>query len=285
MTLGHDITATDHLAVLTATFAQIPAEWCTDVLVSIDGAGVSREVIDYLTSLNTAPVHGKRGRRVEYSIGWPVDERTLSGIEQLREGDWGAALDADGAPDPAAQAADLTGVLRHSAGGDRLARWPADMRVFARRTPRPGRQAGQARRAPRLRVRRVRHQHRRWTGPVPRRAIPHPGPRRGPRQAVQGPRRPQPALDRPPPQHRLAAPGRPGPLADRLAAPPRTRWRAGQRPGTDSRPYTPAEAGARPSRQPPQARPRVEPAPTRAPFGRSAAPEDPTHPVDDPDSR
>jgi hypothetical protein len=130
-------TATDHLAVIEATFAQIPAGWRTDVLVSIDGAGASHEVIDYLTSLNTAPEHGRRGRRVEYSIGWPVDERTLSGIDQLREGDWSEALDTDGAPDPAAQAADLTGILRHSAGGDRLARWPVDMRVFARRTPRP----------------------------------------------------------------------------------------------------------------------------------------------------
>jgi hypothetical protein len=128
-------TATDHLAVVEATFAQIPAGWRTDVLVSIDGAGASHEVIDYLTSLNTAPEHGKRGRRVEYSIGWPVDERTLSGIDQLREDDWSEALDTDGAPDPAAQAADLTGVLRHSAGGDRLTRWPVDMRVFARRTP------------------------------------------------------------------------------------------------------------------------------------------------------
>ena len=35
-------TAADHLAVLTAAFTQIPAQWRTDVLVSIDGAGVGR---------------------------------------------------------------------------------------------------------------------------------------------------------------------------------------------------------------------------------------------------
>jgi hypothetical protein len=29
-----------------------------------------------------------RGRRVEYTIGWPVDERTLTAIGELREGDW-----------------------------------------------------------------------------------------------------------------------------------------------------------------------------------------------------
>ena len=130
-------TAADHLAVLTASLAQIPARWRTDVLVSIDGAGASHEVIDHLTALNTAPAHGRRGRRVEYTIGWPVDERTLSGIDQLRNSDWGAAVDADGALDPAGQVADLTGIMRHGPGGDRLATWPADMRVMARRTPRP----------------------------------------------------------------------------------------------------------------------------------------------------
>jgi hypothetical protein len=130
-------TAADHLAVLAATFAQIPASWRRDALVSIDGAGASHEVIDYLSALNTAPVHGRRGRRVEYSIGWPVDERTMAGVEQLRDRDWETALDTDGEPDPAARVAELTGVLRHRPAGDRLAGWPQDMRLFARRTPRP----------------------------------------------------------------------------------------------------------------------------------------------------
>lgn len=130
-------TAADHLAVLDASFAQIPAPWRTDVLVSIDGAGASHDVIDHLTALNTAPRHGRRGRRVEYSIGWPVDERTVAGIEQLHERDWGVAVHTDGEPDPAAQLSELSGVLRRGPGGDRLAGWPPDMRIFARRTPRP----------------------------------------------------------------------------------------------------------------------------------------------------
>jgi hypothetical protein len=135
-------TASDHIAVLAAAFGQIPATWRTDVLVSIDGAGASHEIIDYLTSLNTAPVHGNRGRRVEYTIGWPVDERTLAGISELRPCDWGDAVDTDGACDPDAQVADLTGILRAGPDGDRLATWPTDQRVIARRVPRPaGKQA------------------------------------------------------------------------------------------------------------------------------------------------
>jgi Transposase DDE domain group 1 len=130
-------TAADHIAVLKATFSQIPAQWRTDVLVSIDGAGASHDVIHHLTSLNTAARHGRRGRQVEYSIGWPVDDRTLAAIEQLRERDWGTALHADGDGDPTADVTDLTGIMRHGPGGDRLAHWPADMRVIARRSPRP----------------------------------------------------------------------------------------------------------------------------------------------------
>jgi Transposase DDE domain group 1 len=60
-------TASDHLLVLDAALAQIPPGWRTDVLVTIDGAGASHEVIEHLTALNTSVRHGKRGRRVEYS--------------------------------------------------------------------------------------------------------------------------------------------------------------------------------------------------------------------------
>ena len=130
-------TAVDHIAVLKAAFTQIPADWRTDVLVSIDGAGASHEIINHLTSLNTFATHGMRGRRIEYTTGWPVDERTLRGISELRDDDWGDALEADGVPDPDAQVADLTGILRAGPDGDRLDTWPADLRVIARRVPRP----------------------------------------------------------------------------------------------------------------------------------------------------
>jgi len=130
-------TAADHLLVLDAALAQVPAQWRTDVLVTIDGAGASHDVINHLTGLNTALTHGRRGRRVEYTIGWPVDDRTQTGIEQLREPDWTVALTADGRPDPKAAVADLTGILRHGPGGDLMAGWPPDQRIIVRRVPRP----------------------------------------------------------------------------------------------------------------------------------------------------
>lgn len=139
-------TGIDHVKVIDQALAQIPAAYRRDVLVTIDGAGASHEVIDHLTALNTARrpdgSYDRRGRRVEYSTGWPVDARTRSGIDRLREQDWSPALHADGRPDPGAQVAELTAILRTGIGGDELQGWPADLRVIARRTPRdPGEQA------------------------------------------------------------------------------------------------------------------------------------------------
>ncbi len=135
-------TAADHVAVLDAAIAQVPAAHRRDVLVTVDGAGASHGLIEHLHALNTAGQHGRRGRRVEYSIGWPVDARTRAAIQAARESDWSPGLTATGQADEHAQVLELTGLLRHSHTGDLLSGWPADLRVFARRTPRaPGEQA------------------------------------------------------------------------------------------------------------------------------------------------
>jgi hypothetical protein len=81
--------------------------------------------------------HRRRGRRVEYSIGWPVDDRTQAGIDRLSKPDWTIALTADGRPDPNTAVADLTGILQHGPSGDALAGPPTDQRIIVRRAPRP----------------------------------------------------------------------------------------------------------------------------------------------------
>ena len=129
-------TAADHVKVLDAALAQVPAGHRGDILVTIDGAGASHVVVEHLTRWNTYREHGRRGRRTEYSIGWPVDERTRAGIEQLPDSAWTARLTADGRAEPNQQVADLTGLLRHSTAGDRLDGWPADLRVIVSRTRR-----------------------------------------------------------------------------------------------------------------------------------------------------
>lgn len=87
-------TAADHVKVLDAALAQVPAAHRREVLVTVDGA--SHGLIEHLHALNTATGHGARGRRLEYSIGWPVDARTRSAIEATAESDWAAGLTATG---------------------------------------------------------------------------------------------------------------------------------------------------------------------------------------------
>jgi len=57
---------------------------------------------------------------VHYSVGFDFDERIRDVLPRLPETARTLAPDADGTPRPDAQAAELTGLLRRSAGGDRL---------------------------------------------------------------------------------------------------------------------------------------------------------------------
>jgi hypothetical protein len=135
-------TGSDHVKVLDAAIAQIPAAYRRDLLVTIDGAGAGHQIVDHITALNTAPEHGRRGRNVEYSIGFDLDERTRAAITRLGDRGWEPALDADGTPRKNAHVAELTGLLRYSVGGDgqpvdQLKTWPDDLRVIVRREPIP----------------------------------------------------------------------------------------------------------------------------------------------------
>ncbi len=129
-------TAADHIAVADAAIAQIPARHRRKMLITCDGAGSTHALVGHVTALNARP-----GYQVHYSVGLDFDERIRSVLPDLPESAWSAALDADGTPRPDAQVAELTGLLRHSAGGDRFAKWPADMRILIRReNPHPGAQ-------------------------------------------------------------------------------------------------------------------------------------------------
>ena len=129
-------TAADHIAVTGAAIAQIPARYRRKMLITCDGAGSTHALVDHVTALNARP-----GYQVHYSAGLDFDERIRDVLPELPEPAWSAALEADGTPRPDAQVAELTGLLRHSAGGDRFAKWPADMRILVRReNPHPGAQ-------------------------------------------------------------------------------------------------------------------------------------------------
>jgi hypothetical protein len=87
-------TAADHVAVLDHALARVPAAHGQDVLVTVDGAGASRVLIEHLSGLNTASRYPTQGRRMEYSVGWPVDDRTRRAIDLAPSDAWGPALHA-----------------------------------------------------------------------------------------------------------------------------------------------------------------------------------------------
>jgi hypothetical protein len=129
-------TAADHIALVDAAIAQIPARYRRRMLFTCDGAGATHALVDHISALNA-----RRGCQVHYSVGLDFDERIRDVLPRLPESAWNAALDADGTARPDAQVAELTGLLRRSAGGDRFAKWPPDMRILVRReNPHPGAQ-------------------------------------------------------------------------------------------------------------------------------------------------
>jgi hypothetical protein len=123
-------TASDHITVLTEAIAQVPAGHRRDLLVTVDGAGATLDLINHITELNTAP-----GRRVHYSVGFDLDVRARTAITTVPAKMWEHVWDRHGDPRDLDDAGvvELTGLLRASLGGDELANWPPDMRIICRR--------------------------------------------------------------------------------------------------------------------------------------------------------
>ena len=131
-------TVTDHIEVLTEAIRQIPSGYRRDLLITCDGAGATIDLINHITALNAAP-----GRKIQYSVGFDLDERARTAISLVPQDAWQPVLDADGIARDLAKAGvvELTGLLRESVGGDRLKSWAPDLRVIVRREhPHPGAQ-------------------------------------------------------------------------------------------------------------------------------------------------
>ena len=120
-------TAADHIAVLTAAIAQVPAAHRRKLLIRADGAGASHQLLEWITALDA-----KRGRSVEYSVGYAVTDVVRDAIARVPEKAWKPAITAQGEPREHGDVVEITGMLD-------LATWPAGMRVLVRREhPHPG---------------------------------------------------------------------------------------------------------------------------------------------------
>ncbi|MFI7548061.1 IS1380 family transposase [Actinoplanes sp. NPDC049599] len=131
-------TTADHLEVLTEAIRQVPAPYRRDLLITCDGAGSTLDLLHHITELNKPA-----GRKVHYSVGFDLDTRARTAIGKVPANAWQHVLDTQGQARDLDKAGvvELTGLLRESAGGDRLKSWPEGMRVIVRREkPHPGAQ-------------------------------------------------------------------------------------------------------------------------------------------------
>lgn len=121
-------TAADHIQVLRDALRQLPGHRAGSrpgrkVLVRIDGAGATHQVLDWLTA-----------QRLSYSVGFGLPANTEKLLALLPKGVWQVAYDSDGTVRDGAWVAELTGVMD-------LTGWPRGMRVIARKErPHPGAQ-------------------------------------------------------------------------------------------------------------------------------------------------
>src|SRR6266498_855276 len=122
-------TFADHLAVLTAALRQIPARMRSRLLVRVDGAGASHELITHLLSLSS------RRRTVLFTSGWMITAADEEAIRLLPATAWQAAVDQDGLVQEDKHVAEITHLL------SRAGRWPAGLRWVVRRTRPSRRQA------------------------------------------------------------------------------------------------------------------------------------------------
>src|SRR5216683_1271528 len=104
-------TFADHAAVLTAAIRQIPARMRSRLLVRVDGAGASHELISHLLSLCT------RRRAVLFTSGWAITSADEDAIRLLPATAWQAAVDQDGVVQQDKHVAEITHLLTRAAGG------------------------------------------------------------------------------------------------------------------------------------------------------------------------
>jgi len=122
-------TFADHATVLTAAIGQIPARMRARLLVRVDGAGASHELISHLLSLTTPR------RTVLFTCGWAITEADEQAIAKLPAAAWQAGLDQDGTAQHDKHAAEITHLT------SRAGRWPGGLRWIVRRAKPSRRQA------------------------------------------------------------------------------------------------------------------------------------------------
>jgi hypothetical protein len=159
--------AEDHVVVLAAALAQLPADWQAGHQPGDDPTSVAHKLLARADSAGASHWFAEecRNRNIGYSLGYAIDHRIRDALLLVQEEDWQPATEPGGRPRPGAQVTELTGLVN-------LAAWPQGTRLIVRRErPHPGAQLA-VRHHRRLPPHRVHHRHPRRRHRRPRAAAP-----------------------------------------------------------------------------------------------------------------
>ena len=119
-------TFTDHRDVLAAAIRQVPARFRNKILVRVDGAGASHELVRHLLSMSSPR------RKVLFTCGWMITAADENAIGQVPAAAWKPGAGQDGALEEDKAVAEITHLM------SRAGNWPGGLRCIARRA-RPSR--------------------------------------------------------------------------------------------------------------------------------------------------
>jgi len=122
-------TFTDHKEVLAAALKQAPARFRRKVLIRVDGAGASHDLIGHLLSLSTPR------KKVLFTCGWTIMPADEDAIRQVPATAWKPGTTQDGEAEADKDVAEITGLMT------RAGNWPGGLRWIARRVKPSRRQA------------------------------------------------------------------------------------------------------------------------------------------------
>jgi hypothetical protein len=114
-------TFTDHKEVLGAALRQVPARFRRKVLVRVDGAGASHELIGHLLSLSSPK------KKVLFTCGWAIMAADEDAIRQVPAGAWKPGITQDGGTEDDKDVTEITSLMT------RAGNWPEGLRWIARR--------------------------------------------------------------------------------------------------------------------------------------------------------
>jgi hypothetical protein len=114
-------TFTDHKDVLDRALKQVPAPFRRKVIVRIDGAGASHDLVKHLLTLSTPR------KALLFTCGWAITEADEAAIAAVPEGAWKPGIRQDGSTEGDKDVAEITGLM------SRAGNWPDGLRWIARR--------------------------------------------------------------------------------------------------------------------------------------------------------